>query len=317
VAGYYDPDSAALFVVRGAEPAQVRLIMAHELVHALQDQYTPLSAILKLRHQNDRQMAEQAVAEGQATLASLQVMAPGSDVRHVMGDWSTLRRAIRAAQSAMPVFAGAPLIIQEDLLFPYVAGAGFMLDFDSMRSRPDEQPYGDRMPVSTAQVLHFDLYTARDLPERVSLSRVPAGDTVVYDDDFGEFDTRIALQTWGLGDSTAATAAAGWDGDRYAILGSPWGTVVVWATAWSTASEAGQFERALVAGWGRRTGAAARALPAPGVGGTDYGTGALARRWRVDRLMVRGVSVVRLVDAPARWRGWARLPGVVLGPVRR
>jgi len=64
VAGYYDPDSSALFVVRGADPLVLKLILAHELVHALQDQYMSLNAILKLRRQNDRQMAGQAVAEG-------------------------------------------------------------------------------------------------------------------------------------------------------------------------------------------------------------------------------------------------------------
>ena len=37
VAGFYDPDSTALFVVRGADAMMVRLILAHELVHALQD----------------------------------------------------------------------------------------------------------------------------------------------------------------------------------------------------------------------------------------------------------------------------------------
>jgi hypothetical protein len=317
VAGYYDPDSAALFVVRGADPVAVRLILAHELVHALQDQYTPLKAILKLRHQNDRQMAGQAVAEGQATLASLQVMAPGADLRRALGDWSALRQAIRAQQSAMPVFAAAPLIIQEDLLFPYLAGTAFMRDFDARRSRPDEQPYGERMPVSTAQVLHPELYGAREVPERIAFSRPPAADTVVYEDDFGEFDTGVALQAWGLDEATATAAAAGWDGDRFAVLGSAAGTVVIWASAWMTASEADQFERALTAGWEKRTRAVGRAGAAPGARGEDYGSGAGVRRWRVDRLVVRGAPVVVLTDAPARWSGWRRPPAVSVARMRR
>jgi hypothetical protein len=314
VAGYYDPDSAALFVVRGADPVMVRLILAHELVHALQDQYTPLNAILKLRHQNDRQMAGQAVAEGQATLASIQVMAPGADVRPLVTDWSAVRRAIRAQQSAMPIFAGAPRIIQEDLLFPYLDGATFMRAFDSLRSRPDEEPYGDRMPVSTAQVLHPSLYRAGVMPERVAFRRPAARDTVVYDDDFGEFDTRIALETWGLGDSAATAAAVGWDGDRYEVLGSRAGTVVLWATAWTTADEADQFARALVAGWGRRSGAAGRPVRAAAATGAEYEAGARARRWRVERLTIHGVAVVRLVDAPRGWVGWrpGHMPAVTL-----
>jgi hypothetical protein len=307
VAGYYDPDSSALFVIRGSDPMVVRLVMAHELVHALQDEYTPLNAILKLHHQNDRQMAGQAVAEGQATLASIQVMAPGAQVPEALGNWDALRQLIRSQQSAMPVFAGAPLIIQEDLLFPYLAGSAFMRDFDARRTRPDEEPYGDRMPVSTAQVLHPALYTAHAMPWRVAFSRPAGADTLVYDDNFGEFDTRIALETWGLDEGTATAAAAGWDGDRYEVLGSRAGTVVVWAGAWTTADDADQFERALRDAWARTHGEPGE----PGRGSPG------ARAWRVDRLTIRGISVVRLVDAPAGWSGWARLPRVVLSPAPR
>ncbi len=298
VAGYYDPDSSALFVVRGADPLVLKLILAHELVHALQDQYMSLNSILKLRRQNDRQMAGQAVAEGQATLASLEAMAPGVDLSSVLGDWDQVRQVIRSQQSAMPVFATAPLIIQEGLLFPYLGGAQFMRDFDARRARTDEEPYGDRLPVSTAQILHPDLYTSQTLPERVGFGPAP-GDTLVYDDDFGEFETGVVLRTWGVNQAVAEAAADGWDGDRFEVLGSPAGTVVLWATAWRTPRDADQFQRAVTDGWGRTH-------PR---GGTD--------RWQVDRLDIRGMSVVRLVAAPAAWKGWARLPSVALARFSR
>jgi hypothetical protein len=306
VAGYYDPDSSALFVVRGADPTVLRLIMAHELVHALQDEYMPLNSILKLRRQNDRQMAGQAVAEGQATLASIEALAPGADLTGVLGDWDTVRELIRSQRAAMPVFAAAPRIIQEGLLFPYLAGAQFMRDFDARRARPDEEPYGDRLPVSTAQILHPALYTAGHLPERIRFGRLPAQDTLVYDDDFGEFETRVALEAWGLDDDVAIAAGMGWDGDRYEVLGTPAGTALIWVIAWMTPADANEFARALVSGWEHRTGAAAGAPAASGAVGARYGT----RRWRVDRLKLAGEHAVRLVDAPAEWTGWRRLPAV-------
>ena len=304
VAGFYDPDSSALFVVQGADPLELKLIMAHELVHALQDEYTSLNAILKLRRQNDRQMAGQAVAEGQATLASIEALAPGSDVDDVLGNWDEVRRIIRSQQSAMPVFASAPPIIRESLLFPYLAGAQFMRDFDARRARPDDEPYGDRMPISTAQVLHPHVYAMQQVPERIGFSRRAAGDTLVYDDDLGEFETRIALETWSVDTATAVAAAAGWDGDRFEVLGTPAGTALLWASAWTTPEDAAQFQRALAAGWARRTGAAA-APGANGTAGAAYGSGALARRWKVELLVRGGARVVELLDAPARWRGWA------------
>ena len=309
VAGYYDPDSAALFVVRGADPAALKLIMAHELVHALQDEYTSLNAIMKLRRQNDRQMAGQAVAEGQATLASIEALAPGVDLDDVLGNWDEVRRMIRSQQSAMPVFASAPPIIRETLLFPYLAGAQFMRDFDARRARPDEEPYGERMPISTAQVLHPHVYAMHQVPERLGFERPPARDTLVYDDDFGEFETRISLETWGLDTADAVAAAAGWDGDRFEVLGTPAGTAVVWASAWSTPADATEFERALVEGWARRTGAAS---PPAAADGARYGAGAGTRRWKVELLTIRGTGVVRLVDGPARWDGWERSPDVTL-----
>jgi hypothetical protein len=306
VVGFYDPDSSVLYVVRGAEPMMVRLILAHELVHALQDQYTPLNAILKLRRQNDRQMAGQAVAEGQATLASLQALAPGMELRNLSAMWQQTRQAIRSQQEAMPVFGAAPRLVQEDLIFPYLAGADFMRAFEERRASPDEEPYGDRMPVSTEQILHPSKYTAHERAARVRLA-VPPGDTLVYDDDFGEFDTRTALESWGTADADAVVAASGWNGDRFEALGTRSGTALVWVTAWDTADDAGEFERALRADWRRRSGSAEG----------PYAASGSQRRWQVERLTLSGVPVVRLTDAPAAWTGWRTPPAVTVTPPRR
>ena len=301
VAGFYDPDSSVLYVVRGAEPAMVRFILAHEMVHALQDQYTPLNAILKLRRQNDRQMAGEAVAEGQATLASLQAMTPGAQLGDVATLWRQVREGVRSQQEAMPVFAGAPRIIQEGLIFPYLNGADFVNGFNERRTSPDEQPYGERMPATTEQILHPAKYSARERPVRIRLS-LPPGDTLVYDDDFGEFETRGALESWGVDEATALAAAAGWNGDRYALWGSRAGAALAWVAAWDGPSDAAEFESALRQGWQRRTGAPQG----------RYGRRGGERRWQVERLAIAGVPVVRLVDAPAAWSGWQSLPGVRL-----
>ncbi len=298
VVGFFDPDSGMLFVVRGSDPTMLRLIMAHELVHALQAQYMPLDSILKLRRQNDRQMAAQAVTEGQAVVASLAALAPGQQLPDLSQAMSAVREGIRSQQAGMPVFATAPLILQEGMLFPYLAGAEFMRAFGERRQSADEQPYGDRMPVSTEQVLRPGRYTARDVPVRLGFARA-AGDTLVYDDDFGEFETRVVLRSWGLPEPEAIAAAGGWDGDRYEIRGTRAGTVVLWAVAWDSPQDALEFERAVRRAWERLA--------------RDR-TDAAARRWQVDTLEVRGVPVVRFVDAPAAWRGWRELPAVRLTP---
>ena len=292
VAGFYDPDSTTLFVISGGDPLVLRTVVAHELVHALQDQYTRLNAILKLRRQNDRQMAAQAVMEGQATVSGLLALSPGATVTQLAQGWEQARRAIRDQQESFEQLSRLPLILRESLLFPYVDGADFMIAFEGRRATPEEQPYGDRLPASTEQVLHPSRYTAHELPARLTFPPPARGDTLIYDDDFGEFETRVALRTWSIGEADALVAASGWNGDRYEVLGAPSGTVVLWASAWDTAPDAAEFARALRAGWTRGPGRAA------------------GRRWRVDETTSGGVSLVRLVDAPNAWAGWARVPEV-------
>src|SRR5205807_21456 len=54
VAGYYDPDSNALYVAADVDSPLVRTTVSHELVHALQDQYMNLDSVMQQRRQNDR-----------------------------------------------------------------------------------------------------------------------------------------------------------------------------------------------------------------------------------------------------------------------
>jgi len=142
VVGYYDPETKVLYVVQEAPPEQVSTIISHELVHALQDQYMSLDSLQLLRGDNDRQIAAHAVIEGQATLVQIQTMLNGADIATAFpGGWERVRDLIRETSSQMPVFATAPRIIQETLIFPYLSGAEFMRTFQQLR--PGEAPYGD------------------------------------------------------------------------------------------------------------------------------------------------------------------------------
>src|SRR4029079_16310799 len=132
----------------GADRAQLRLVLAHEMVHAHQGQYLPLDSILKSAANNDRLTAAQAVLEVQATLASIQVLAPGQDLTKMPEFWQLYRDQIREQQSAMPVFARAPLVVREALIFPYLDGAEFMWWWTTQGPK-DTMPFGPRMPVST------------------------------------------------------------------------------------------------------------------------------------------------------------------------
>ena len=240
VAGYYDPDSNALFVPTDIDPAQARIVVSHELVHALQHQYVNLDSLVQQPAHNDRRSAAEAVLEGQATLAQILVLMPEQRVESLPNFW-TLRNALGEQQAQMSIFAHAPLWLRESLIFPYLAGAEFIRTFD--RLHPGKQPFGTLMPTSTEQILHPDRYEAGDRPRPVTFV-TPAADTVRYENDLGEFETRLLLEQF-LGDEAGATAlATGWDGDRYQVLGAG-DEALVWYSFWDTAAIADRFAKGL------------------------------------------------------------------------
>lgn len=284
VVGYYDPDSSTLYVVEGTDPDQAHLVLAHELVHALQGQYVHLDSLLTQPGENDRRMAAQAVMEGQATLASLAALLPRQSYDSMPAFWRQFRRDVREQQARMPVFSSAPLIIQEDLIFPYLAGADFVSWFG--KTYRDTVPFGARLPESTEQILHPDRYREPDPPVRL---RFPAGDAV-YQDGLGEFETRVLLTAMSGSESVGVAGAAGWAGDRYAVFAVGVDHALVWCSVWDTEQAGRRFAELLQREWSKRERA--------------------GRRWEVRTGAVGSRPATQLVDAPADWKGWKKVPEV-------
>lgn len=239
VVGYYDPSTKVLYIVQGASDEMVGITVAHELVHALQDQYFNLDSLGKVKGRNDRQVAAQAVIEGQATLEQLSAMlGSGAMLSNIPGGWDRVRETIRDSQNSMPVFAGAPLLIQETLLFPYLSGAEFMKNFKDRNA--GKLPFDD-MPVSTEQIMHSDRYFIdRDAPTTITLPAI-AGARETYENDLGEFETRIFLYQHLKDRDAAYRGAAGWDGDRFISYTTARGDGLVWASVWDTSIDAAEF----------------------------------------------------------------------------
>jgi len=292
VAGYYDPDSNTLYVAADVDSPLVRTTVSHELVHALQDQYMNLDSVMQQRRQNDRRSAAQAVLEGQATLGQILVMMPELSSSMLPSFWDT-RKVLRTQMASMKElskFTRAPLWLRESIVFPYLAGADFVRWYDARY--PGHQPFGAAMPLSTEQVLHPDHYAAGDVP--VELAFVPvAGRTVRYEDDLGEFETRLMFEQL-LGDTAEAQApelASGWGGDRYLVLAAgPGGDALVWYSVWDDDAARDRFVAGLRRAWKAKPGRAAR----------------------IESLEVAGHPGARLVDAPAGWNGWTAVPRVSL-----
>ena len=182
VAGFYDPATSTLYGVRGAEPTMLRLVLAHELVHALQHQYLPLDSIVRKQADADQQTAAQAVLEGHAMIASILALAPNRELIQQPQFWAMAREQVRSSASSMAVFAKAPLVLREGMIFPYLNGAEWMRWWDSARTG-HPLPTVAELPRSTEQILHPDRYDRGDQPIPV---RFADPDSALYEDTLGE-----------------------------------------------------------------------------------------------------------------------------------
>jgi hypothetical protein len=291
VAGYYDPDSTTLFGVAGADRSELRLVLAHEMVHALQGQYLPLDSILKATADNDRLSAAQAILEGQATLVSIDVLAPGRDVTRTPEFWEMYRDQVQQQQARMPIFAKAPLVVRQALIFPYLDGAEFMHWWATAGGHADTLPYGPRMPVSTEQILHPERYARGDAPVPIVFARDSGS---IHEDVLGEDEIRVLIATLDGADEVQTVVPLGWGGDRFRVYDAPGGPALVWYVVWDDARSAGK----VLSG----SGPALRRTARPGY------------RAALDSLETGGRPMTRYVLAPDRWARWGSLPEVAVRP---
>src|SRR5262249_28705527 len=102
-------------------------------------------------------------------------------------------------------------------------------------------------PQSTAQILHPEKYQAGIAPVAVTLpdlaAALGAGWQELEQDVLGEIDHRILIQQF-LSRERGENAAAGWAGDRYALLGNGDQTPVVVSSRWETAAAAQEWAAA-------------------------------------------------------------------------
>ena len=299
IVGYYDPKTKVLYVVDGTPKAFLTQTITHELVHALQDQYVKLDSIQGNVEDADRQSAAQSVLEGQAVFVQLAADQNAGPMLRMPGGWDRIREVIKEGQTGMPVFNSAPRVIREGLLFPYLGGADFTRRFYDAR-KPEELLTD--LPVSTRQILNQDAYfTKRDSTQRIKLP-APNGGTITYENTLGEFETRLAILQHLKDELIARRGASGVDGDRVAVIKTPSGEAVVWASVWDNAIEAAEFydiwsqaiaKRYKVGAWDGPAGSTEKRFNIPGEGGR-------APRIALLKLVnVSGRPVVVYVDGPA------------------
>lgn len=291
VAGYYDPETHELYLADWVEIDGQRPVIAHELVHALQDQHFNLQRFEKWSPgDSDAAVAVHALVEGDASLAMLQYIAKNPSL--IAG----FTGAYDSAGSSQ--LDQAPRVFREQLLFPYKEGADWAIQLHKRGGWAALSAAFSKLPQSTEQILHLEKYDAYEAPVKIALPELGnllgRGWRLSTDDVDGEYGCYQTLDQFLNSPAESAAAAAGWGGDRYSVYEGPAPTDVFVAhlTAWDTARDAREFFDA----YARRT---SRRYP----GATSAGGDANAQVWQTSEgavtLHLRGSRVLILEGIPA------------------
>lgn len=261
VAGFYDPDTDSFSLMKTCPLGLARITMAHELVHALDDQLYEIDERLEAAGDaTDAQLAFWCVVEGSATV--------------VMNLWAVQNMADlggaldEANEIQMDALEKAPMWLWKPMLGAYLRGASFLQRKEGLalgKARTEDVARAFRTPPSsTEQVLHPSKYWTQetaDTPRKLDYEAValPEGWTILQEDTLGELaaaivvtpeakrrvDLRNPLALVGLEFTNAA--ATGWDGDRVVLAGRGQARVMQWTSVWDDAESAREFFAALEA----------------------------------------------------------------------
>lgn len=242
VVGFYEPDSTALFLVDDQPPEAIEPILVHELVHAIQDQNRSLDSLTAEELGNDAQIAAQAAIEGHATLVMMEWMfgrMGGQDVDfEALPDFrGMVGPLLEGVRSQYPMLAEAPRVLQEGLLYPYIEGAGFVMEvWRSAEGRPS--PLGVYLPLSTEQVTDPSKVLGQppDPPLRIRFEE----DGLAYQNNLGHAEFAVVVSEW-AGEDGGRRLADGWAGDQYGLWGGPGEWALRWLILWDDQASRDRF----------------------------------------------------------------------------
>jgi len=225
VAGLYDPKGKEFYIADWISADEQRTVMAHELTHALEDQSFHIDPWIKAARPNDdAELARDSVSEGSAVAAMVDYSLLDSKmtVRDVPDVTVLIRQGAIQEMDKDPKLGHAPIVIRDELLFPYLAGTFFSQQF--LKKHTGWADFGEvfaNPPVSTQQILHPSLYFAGVEPEQVTLldwsSVAPKEWKLLEENVMGEFGLEEVLKQF-LGQQRADQLSPAWAGDRYAVF---------------------------------------------------------------------------------------------------
>jgi hypothetical protein len=221
IAGLYDPKAHEFYIADWIPADEQRMVMAHELTHALEDQHFDIEPwVHAARPNDDAEMAREAVLEGSAMAAMVEYELKDKGLK--LKDLPEFDPSVFVGDLAeTPVLKKAPPFIKDSLMFPYFSGLTFSMGVLKSGGWPAFSSVFARPPANTQQILHPEMYFANRAPAPVKVE-VPAGGpggkwNLLEENSLGELGWKEVLKQF-LDEPRAKELAAEWDGDEYATF---------------------------------------------------------------------------------------------------
>lgn len=274
-AAAYDANRHAFMLLMGMNEQDRNVVFAHELYHGFQDQYFDLQRYLldksrEVDANGDEVLARQSVVEGEAAYVDAIYQARDAtnsrpsreQIANVIahqGEWNpelwekiiaeqpmTEEQRVRLQQS-IDMRDRLPPFMFELFMSPYIDGMAFIHAIHERGWTEVEKLYREYPPVSTEQILHPEKWFAREEPVRIAWPEFHGESRfwnwqLLHVNMMGERGWQVVFREQGLRDDALA-AAAGWNGDRFAVFKHRHDEVflMLMFTSWDTPGDAAEF----------------------------------------------------------------------------
>jgi hypothetical protein len=221
IAGLYDPKAHEFYIADWIPLDDQRMVMAHELTHALEDQHFQIESWLKAARPNDdAEMARESFLEGSAMAAMVDYLLQGTGKS--LNELPSFDPSLLTGDlGSTPSLKKAPPYIKDSLIFPYFAGMTFTAAALKPAGWPALAKIFANPPATSQQIMHPELYKSGHVPPPVELPAIESslgpGWKKLNDNLLGEFGLMEVLKQF-LGEERAKLLAAAWEGDRYQLF---------------------------------------------------------------------------------------------------
>jgi hypothetical protein len=223
LAGFYEPSNGSMYLAADLPTNLAEATLAHELVHALQDQQWNLGERTKyVPGEGDRMGAYHALAEGDATSAMADVLVGSANPGQTALD---LPESVITESMTQGMQTGAassiPKLLQASLAAPYVEGFRFVQSLRRLGGWAAVDSAWKRPPVSSEQLLHLEKWQQNEKPVTVPpapFATLGNGYESLEEDTMGELGLKLLYAEW-ASQAESLRAASRWGGDRLVLLG--------------------------------------------------------------------------------------------------